>query len=81
MLKSEVGYLAEKCNVSKTTIYRIAEMIELNLRPFYGRCDKTVDCFSGETLDGEHSTWLEVAAEKINSYRKQKAKLRESKRS
>lgn len=81
MLKSEVGYLAKRCSLSKTTIYRIAALINLDLRPFYGRCDKTIDCFSGETLDKEHGAWLDMAAEKINSYRRQKAKMRESKKS
>jgi len=80
MLKSEVGFLAKKCALSKTTIYRVAEKLNLNLRPFYGRCDKTVDFFSGETLDREHETWLELAVEKINSYRRQQAKLRDSKK-
>jgi len=42
MLKSEVGFLADKCGLSKATIYRVAEKLNLNLRPFYGRCDKTM---------------------------------------
>lgn len=43
MLKGDIGLLAENVGVSKTTIYRIAEKIGLDLAPIHGRCDKTVD--------------------------------------
>jgi hypothetical protein len=53
MLKGDIGKLAEACGVSKTTIYRIAEKIDLDLKPLRHRCDKTVDVFSGYTLSDE----------------------------
>jgi hypothetical protein len=76
MLKGDIGLLAENCDVSKTTIYRIAEKIGLDLAPIHGRCDKTVDYISGNTLADEHDMWLDMATEKILKYRKEKRERR-----
>lgn len=77
MLKGDIGLLAEKVGVSKTTIYRIAEKIKLNLAPIHGRCDKTVDYISGTTLADERDVWLDMAVEKIKAYRQTKRDQRE----
>ena len=72
MLKGDLGLLAKNCGVSKTIIYRIAEKINLDLKPIHGRCDKTVDYISGTTLHDEQNTWLEMATQKILDYRQQR---------
>lgn len=69
MLKGDIGKLAEACGVSKTTIYRIAEKIDLDLKPLRNRCDKTVDVFSGYTLSDEQKDWMKDAIADINAYR------------
>jgi transcriptional antiterminator len=69
MLKGDIGKLAEACGVSKTTIYRIAEKINLDLKPLRHRCDKTVDVFSGYTLTDEQKDWMKDAILDINAYR------------
>ena len=72
MLKGDIGKLAEACGVSKTTIYRIAEKIDLDLTPLRHRCDKTVDVFSGYTLCDEQEDWMKDAVAEINAYRNTK---------
>jgi transcriptional antiterminator len=72
MLKGDIGKLAENVGVSKSTIYRVAEKINLDLKPVHGRCDKTVDYISGTTLSDEQDLWLDMATEKILKYREQK---------
>lgn len=69
MLKGDIGKLAEACGVSKTTIYRIAEKIDLDLKLLRHRCDKTVDVFSGYTLSDEQKDWMKDAIADINAYR------------
>jgi hypothetical protein len=76
MLKGDIGLLAENCGVSKTTIYRIADKIGLDLAPIHGRCDKTVDYISGTTLADERDMWLDMATEKILKYRKERRERR-----
>lgn len=76
MLKGDIGLLAENCGVSKTTIYRIAEKIGLDLAPIHGRCDRTVDYISGTTLADERDMWLDMATEKILAYRKERRERR-----
>ena len=72
MLKGDIGKLAEACGVSKSTIYRIAEKIDLDLKPLTHRCDKTVDAFSGYTLTDERDIWLQAAVRSIVTYREAK---------
>lgn len=72
MLKGDIGKLAEAWGVSKTTIYRIAEKIDLDLKPLRHRCDKTVDVFSGYTLSDEQQDWMKDAILDINAYRNAK---------
>ena len=72
MLKGDIGKLAENVGVSKSTIYRVAEKINLDLKPIHGRCDKTVDYISNTTLADERDMWLDMATEKILLYRKEK---------
>ena len=72
MLKGDIGKLAENVGVSKSTIYRVAEKINLDLKPVHGRCDKTVDYISNTTLADERDMWLDMATEKILLYRKEK---------
>ena len=72
MLKGDIGRLAENVGVSKSTIYRVAEKINLDLKPVHGRCDKTVDYISNTTLADERDMWLDMATEKILLYRKEK---------
>ena len=72
MLKGDIGKLAEACGVSKTTIYRIAEKIDLDLKPLRHRCDKTVDVFSNYTLSDEQKDWMKDAVADINAYRNAK---------
>lgn len=77
MLKGDIGKLAEACGVSKTTIYRVAEKINLDIHPIHGRCDKTVDYISGTTLADEQKIWLDMAVKKIKTYRQDKKDQRE----
>lgn len=85
MLKGDIGKLAKACGVSKTTIYRIAEKIDLDLKPLRHRCDKTVDVFSGYTLSDEQQDWMKDVVADINAYRntkrerKAKQKIEDSK--
>jgi len=72
MLKGDIGKLAKACGVSKTTIYRIAAKIDLDLKPCRHRCDKTVDVFSGYTLTDEREEWMRDAVLDINAYRNAK---------
>lgn len=72
MLKGDLGLLAKNVGVSKTTIWRIAKKINLDLHPVQGRCDKTVDYISGTTLADEHDMWTDMATEKILAYRREK---------
>ena len=72
MLKGDIGRLAENVGVSKSTIYRVAEKINLDLKPVHGRCDKTVDYITNTTLADERDMWLDMATEKILLYRKEK---------
>lgn len=76
MLKGDLGLLAKNVGVSKTTIYRIAEIINLDLHPIRGRCNKTMDYISGMTLADERDMWLDMATEKIQAYRKEKRESR-----
>lgn len=78
MLKGDIGKLAEACGVSKTTIYRIAEKIDLDLKPLRHRCDKTVDVFSGYTLSDEQRDWMKDAIADINAYRNAKRERRKA---
>lgn len=71
MLKGDIGLLAKKCSLSKTTIYRIAEKINLDLKPIDSRCSHTVDFISGASLSDEQTLWLEMAVEKILAYRRE----------
>lgn len=77
MLKGDIGKLAQACGVSKSTIYRIAEKIDLDLKPVRHRCDKTVDVFSGYTLADEQGDWMRDAILDINAYRNAKRKKHE----
>lgn len=74
MLKGDIGQLAKACGVSKTTIWRIAKKINLDLKPLHHRCDKTVDAFSGYTLSDEQRDWMKDAILDINTYRSAKRK-------
>ena len=76
MLKGDISKLAKNVGVSKTTIYRVADAIDLDLKPIHGRCDKTVDYISGTTLADEQDMWLDMATEKILKYRKEKQERR-----
>jgi hypothetical protein len=76
MLKGDIGALAKNVGVSKTTIYRIAAKLGVDLAPVRGRCDKTVDYISGTTLQDERDIWLEKMTQKILTYRKEKAERR-----
>lgn len=72
MLKGDITKLAKNVGVSKTTIYRVADAIGLDLKPIHGRCDKTVDYISGTTLADEQDMWLDMATAKILKYREEK---------
>jgi hypothetical protein len=72
MLKGDIGRLAENVGVSKSTIYRVAEKINLDLRPTDRRCPQTMDYISGTFLADEQDMWLDMATEKILAYRKEK---------
>lgn len=74
MLRGDVTKLASACGVSRTTIYRIAGKIDLDLKPIRNRCDKTVDAFSGYALADEQKEWLADAVQDINAYRNAKRK-------
>lgn len=76
MLKGDIGKLAQACGVSRSTIYRIAEKIDLDLKPVSHRCDKTVDAFSGYTLSDEQREWMDDAITDIRAYRAAKEKKR-----
>ena len=73
MLKGDIGLLAKNVGVSKSTIYRIAEKINVDLKPIHGRCNKTVDYISNTTLADERDMWLDMMTEKILKYRKEKS--------
>ncbi len=77
MLKGDIGLLAKECGVSKTTIYRIAEKINLDLKPLSGRCRHTVDYLSGTVLSDEQKIWMDMAVAKIKAYRQAKHDQRE----
>lgn len=76
MLKGDIGALTKNVGVSKTTIYRIAKKLNLDLAPIRGRCDKTVDYISGTTLQDELNIWLDMMIQKITTYRREKAERR-----
>ena len=77
MLKGDIGLLAKECGVSKSTIYRVAEKIDLDLAPVNYRCSHTVDYISGKVLSDEQAAWMKMAIEKILAYRQEKRDRRE----
>ena len=74
MLRGDITVLAKRINCSKTTIYNLCDKAQIDLKPIYGRCNKTVDILSGKTLDQERNEWLDLTIGKINAFKENRAK-------
>jgi len=80
MLRGDITSLAFKMNCSKTTIYNLCDKAAIDLKPIYGRCNKTVDILSGLTLEQERNNWLDDTVKKLVEFKENRAKEKAAKK-